>query len=145
MDTSTPTRIIDFATPLEGENLHLTQTGKLLGTPLYMSPEQAQGAKDIDARTDIWSIGAVLYETLTGQSPFADADNLGTLILAICSQPPPPCWTSSRPAGRTFSTAFRCHQNGKPPGSFPRSYPRIRRSSRPRRVPRSVSPLGDAG
>ncbi len=90
-------KLLDFgiakvrpATPFEaGDGLHLTQTGKLLGTPLYMSPEQAQGAKDIDARTDIWSIGAVLYETLTGRSPFCDADNLGKLILAICSKPPP--------------------------------------------------------
>jgi serine/threonine-protein kinase len=88
-------KLLDFgiakvrpATPIESDGLHLTQTGKLLGTPLYMSPEQAQGAKDIDARTDVWSIGAVLYETLTGQSPFQDADNLGKLILAICSKRP---------------------------------------------------------
>ncbi len=89
-------KLLDFgiakvrpATPIESDGLNLTQTGKLLGTPLYMSPEQAQGLKDIDARTDIWSIGAVLYEALTGRSPFQDADNLGKLILAICSKRPP--------------------------------------------------------
>jgi len=86
-------KILDFGiakvrpkTPLEGEGLALTQTGRLLGTPLYMSPEQAQGAKDIDQRSDLWSLGAVMFETLTGAPPF-DAENLGRLILAICSKP----------------------------------------------------------
>ncbi|HTJ82424.1 MAG TPA: serine/threonine-protein kinase, partial [Polyangiaceae bacterium] len=86
-------KILDFGiakvrpkTPLEGEGLALTQTGRLLGTPLYMSPEQAQGMKDIDHRTDLWSLGAVLFEALTGAPPF-DAENLGRLILAICSKP----------------------------------------------------------
>ncbi len=108
-------KLLDFgiakvrpATPLEGDGLHLTQTGKLLGTPLYMSPEQAQGAKDIDARTDIWSIGAVLYEALTGQSPFCDADNLGKLILAICSRPPPKPSSLTPVAPEIEAIVMRC-------------------------------------
>ena len=65
----------------------LTRTGSMLGSPHYMSPEQAQGLKTIDHRTDIWSLGVVLYKMLTGHTPYAHVQTLGQVILAICSQP----------------------------------------------------------
>lgn len=68
----------------------LTQTGSVLGSPHYMSPEQAQGLKSIDARSDIWSLGIVLYKMLCGKAPHADLDALGQIILAICSKPATP-------------------------------------------------------
>jgi hypothetical protein len=72
------------------QNTSITRTGSMLGSPLYMSPEQARGAKDIDARTDLWSLGVVMYEALTGAAPHHDIETLGELILAICSEPSQP-------------------------------------------------------
>ena len=66
-----------------------TQQGMILGTPDYMSPEQARGEADIDKRADIYSMGAILYEGLTGQLPFT-ANTIGELIAAIVTQTPPP-------------------------------------------------------
>ncbi len=68
------------------EGAGLTKTGSMLGTPLYMSPEQAQGAKNVDHRSDVWSLCMCLYEALSGVTPWGDIDTLGGLILAICSR-----------------------------------------------------------
>ena len=60
-----------------------TRTGSILGTPYYMSPEQAQGNKAVDSRSDLWSLGVIAFECLTGQRPFY-SDGLGDLVLTIC-------------------------------------------------------------
>jgi eukaryotic-like serine/threonine-protein kinase len=67
-----------------------TKSGTLLGTPRYMSPEQARG-KSVDHRSDIYSFGLVIYETLTGTSPFNGADDLEILVKHASHQPDPPC------------------------------------------------------
>ena len=72
----------------EAEGNELTRTGSMLGSPLYMSPEQARGNKSIDHRADIWSLGVVLYQALTGRTPYQHITALGQLIIAICSEMP---------------------------------------------------------
>ncbi len=61
----------------------LTATGSVLGTPLYMSPEQARGLSTVDARSDVWSLGVVMFELLSGRVPYTEAGTLGDLIVAI--------------------------------------------------------------
>ena len=68
----------------------LTRTGSMVGSPLYMSPEQARGSKSIDHRADIWSMGVVLYQALSGRTPNHDIEALGELIISICSELPRP-------------------------------------------------------
>jgi eukaryotic-like serine/threonine-protein kinase len=61
----------------------LTQGGSLLGTPLYMSPEQLRRASSIEASADVWSLGVVLFECLTGALPWGDCHGIGELVTAI--------------------------------------------------------------
>ena len=65
-----------------------TRTGAMLGTPYYMSPEQASGKRSVDHRTDIWALAVIAFECLTGQRPF-EAETIGGLVLAICTEPVP--------------------------------------------------------
>ena len=90
----------------------MTQTGMSLGTPAYMSPEQAMGERDIGARSDVYALGAMTYEMLTGEPPFTGPNSQAIVAKVLTEQPPP-----LRPKRR------RC----RPPSSTPCS-PRCRSS-----------------
>ena len=66
----------------------VTRTGAVMGTPYYMSPEQISGAKGVDYRTDLWALGVIACQCLTGRLPF-QAETIGGLVLAICTEPIP--------------------------------------------------------
>ncbi len=92
MPTGERTKILDFGiAKLAREQDHgslRTQTNTMLGTPYYMSPEQAQGSGKVDAKTDVYAVGIIVYEMLTGKPPFT-GDGLGELIVKHMSEPPP--------------------------------------------------------
>lgn len=68
----------------------LTRTGAVLGTPLFMSPEQASGSEDIDQRADIWAAALILYECLTGELPFRGNNYLGVVSQILNKEAQPP-------------------------------------------------------
>lgn len=82
-------KIVDFgiAKVTEGQQ-KLTRLGEVWGSPIYMSPEQCMGATNIDARTDIYSLGVVMYEALTGEVPFLGRNYADTMMKQISEEPP---------------------------------------------------------
>ena len=73
-----------------GDSLQQTRTGVLMGSPHYMSPEQGRGDPGLDARTDVWSLGVVLYEMLSGTRPHESTTNANALIAKIIYEDPKP-------------------------------------------------------
>jgi serine/threonine-protein kinase len=86
-----------------GGSLSLTADGMAVGSPTYMSPEQAQGVKQIDRRTDVYSLGVIFFEILTGRSPFQADSPVRLMEMAVKAPPPRPSslmrGASSLPAG----------------------------------------------
>jgi serine/threonine protein kinase len=83
-------KIVDFGLACgTGEDGRFTQAGAVIGTPAYMSPEQAN-AEDVDARCDLFSLGAVLYRACTGEMPFGGKDTLSVLSALASRMPPAP-------------------------------------------------------
>lgn len=84
-------KVLDFGisklSPRGGEQLALTKTGSTLGTPMYMSFEQLSGAKDVDARADIYAFGVILYEVLTGRAPY-EAESFTELVVKVATTTP---------------------------------------------------------
>src|SRR4051812_2265845 len=82
-------KVVDFGiAKMENASMRLTSAGALVGSPAYMSPEQARGDDDIDARTDVWAFTVVLYETIRDKPPW-EAGSCPALLRAICDDPAP--------------------------------------------------------
>jgi eukaryotic-like serine/threonine-protein kinase len=93
-DGSRRVKVLDFGiskalTGSSVEELSLTKTAALIGSPLYMAPEQMRSAKDVDTRADIWSLGAMLYEMLTGHPPYT-GESIPQLCAALLHDDPAP-------------------------------------------------------
>ncbi|MBI3205936.1 MAG: serine/threonine protein kinase [Myxococcales bacterium] len=92
-DGSPIVKVLDFGISSMGNPATvehgLTRTGAIMGSPFYMSPEQAKSARSADARSDIWSMGAVLYELMAGRPPFT-GETMGELVAAILTEEPAP-------------------------------------------------------
>ncbi|HSO31428.1 MAG TPA: protein kinase [Labilithrix sp.] len=90
-DGSPLVKVLDFGIskaldPKEAD-LKLTETRGMLGSPLYMAPEQIRSSKSVDTRADIWALGIILHELMTGKSPF-DGDNLASVLASIIADDP---------------------------------------------------------
>jgi serine/threonine-protein kinase len=85
-------KVVDFGiakfTDKTASGSSSTRTGAVLGTPQYMSPEQARGLRTVDHRTDLWALGVIVYRALTGVLPFK-GEAVGDLLVNICTGEPP--------------------------------------------------------
>jgi len=93
-DGSACIKVLDFGisklnVPGAAAELGMTRTNTVMGSPLYMSPEQMSSTRDVDRRTDIWALGVILYESLTGRVPF-EAETMPQLCGMILQDPPRP-------------------------------------------------------
>ncbi len=109
-------KVLDFGISkfLHAGHSH-TQTSDVLGSPPYMSPEQIRSTKHVDHRSDIWSLGTILFELLTGRTPFM-ADTMADLCIKIVAEPSPPL-SSVLPGAPPGLEAIllKCHE--KDPGA----------------------------
>jgi serine/threonine protein kinase len=83
-------KILDFGLARASSDANLTGTGLVLGTPAFMSPEQARATSGVDGRADLWSVGVVLYRLCTGRLPFQGEDLLAMITAIALDTPPNP-------------------------------------------------------
>jgi serine/threonine-protein kinase len=88
-------KVLDFGIskvmdPAQSDSgMSMTKTSAVMGSPLYMSPEQMRSSRDVDSRTDIWALGIILYELLSGKPPF-DGSTLTEVAVKVATEPPAP-------------------------------------------------------
>jgi eukaryotic-like serine/threonine-protein kinase len=83
-------KVLDFGIAfLADEDVRLTKTGAIVGTPAYLSPEQARGESPLDLRTDVWALGTALFEALVGRPPYSRDTPIATMIAVVMETCPP--------------------------------------------------------
>jgi len=103
-----------------GGDQHLTQDGTTTGTPAYLSPEAARGSKDVDARSDLYSLGCVAYWLLTGQPVFEGSNAVATILQHVTDAPIPPSQRTENPVPTDLEeVVLRCLE--KDPAKRPQS------------------------
>ena len=108
-------KVLDFgiskdtnAEPFSEGDGELTKTSMVLGTPYYMSPEQMRSARSVDARSDVWSIGAILYQLLTNDKPFRAASFPELVVKVLQEEPPPPTRRNGKIPVELEMVVLRC-------------------------------------
>ena len=88
IEGSTGVKVTDFGIATSEAFTNLTAAGRIMGTPNYMSPEQARGDEKVDGRSDLFALGCVLFECLTGQKAFHGQNMMATLTAIVGEEPP---------------------------------------------------------
>ena len=109
LDAKGEPHVTDFglAKRVEGDR-HLTQSGAIVGTPSYMAPEQARAEKLVTTAVDVYALGAILYECLTGQPPFRAETPFNTLLLVTEAEPAPPTALNPKANRDLAAIALKC-------------------------------------
>ena len=124
VDRESRPRVTDFglARITEGDSgTESTVTGMVVGTPTYMSPEQALNARGADARSDLFSLGVMIYETLTGLLPFTGKSTVGVLMSIMNDtphRPSPGAWPKGQVDAELAALCMKCLEK-KPEARFP--------------------------